>query len=83
MENNKMIWVWVVVGALIVAGLWWYVVYQPPSSPSQAPQGQQPAAQQPLSGGDKTADITKDFDAIDLGNFDQDLQQLDANINQL
>lgn len=80
MENkNNKTWIWVVVGALVVVGLWWYVYYAPSY---QAP-GAQPQAVQPLSGGDTTADITADLNAVDLGNVDQDLQQLDADIEQL
>lgn len=78
-NNNKRMWVWVVVGALVVAGLWWYVYYQPSY---QAPQ-EQPQATQPLSGGDTTADITRDFNAVDLGDIDRDLQRLDTDIEQL
>ncbi|MDP3947554.1 MAG: hypothetical protein Q8Q41_02590 [bacterium] len=82
MENkNNMMWVWVVVGALVVAGLWWYVYSQPPQVPPELQV--QPQAAEPLSGGDTTADITKDFNAVDLGNVEQDLQQLDADIEQL
>ncbi|MBI2036895.1 MAG: hypothetical protein HYT14_00865 [Candidatus Liptonbacteria bacterium] len=80
MENkNKKVWVWVVIGALVVAGLWWYAYYQPTY---QAP-GELPQTAQPLSGGDTTADITDDLNAIDLGDIDKDLQQLDADIEQL
>jgi len=79
MENkNKMMWVWVVVGALVVAGLWWYVYYQPFVT---APEAQPQAV--PFSGGDTTADISEDFNAVDLGDIDKDLEQLDADIEQL
>lgn len=77
-KNNTMMWVWVVVGVLVVAGLWWYAYYGPSYQAPEAPQ-----AAEPLSGGDTTADITEDFNAIDLGDVEQDLQQLDADIEQL
>ncbi len=37
----------------------------------------------PLSAGDTTTDINNDLNAVDVGNPEEDLKQLDADLNQL
>ena len=76
------IWMWVVVAVVVVAVIaafaWWrYVPQAMPSVPSAG------VISAPLTGGDTTADIDKDLGAVDLGDVDQELNQLDADINQL
>lgn len=37
----------------------------------------------PISDNDTTVEINNDLNAVDVGNPDQDLKQLDADLNQL
>ena len=83
--GGKPWWMWaVVVLVVILLGVLaaWYLGYLslPQPTPS-APSAGAPAA--PLSGGDTAADVEKDLGTVDLGNVGQELDQLDADINQL
>ena len=83
--GGKPWWMWaVVVLAVIILGVLaaWYLGYLslPQPTPS-VPSAGAPAA--PLTGGDTAADIEKDLGTVDLGNPGQDVNTLDADINQL
>ncbi len=75
------LWMWVVIAVVVVAiavlAWWWYAPQSTPSVPSAGA----PAA--PLTSGDTTTDINKDLGTVDLGNPGQDVNTLDADINQL
>lgn len=80
-SKNKRV-VWVVAAVVIVAAVlgWWYMYRLAPTSDKAPTSGEM---QEPLSGGDTTADIGQDLETVDLGNVDSELDALDQDINQL
>ena len=73
--NTSKTWLWIIIAVVILAFLWvaWqYGFFNQLVTKEEAP----------LSG-DTTAEIDKDLNAVDVGNPDQDLKQLDADLNQL
>jgi len=82
--NTSKTWVWViiVIAALALIGwaAWYYGFFSPVVTNENV---QQPNVQQPVSDRDTTTDISNDLNSVDVGNPDQDLKQLDADLNQL
>ena len=82
--NTSKTWVWViiVIAALALIGwaAWHYGFFSPVVTNENV---QQPNVQQPVSDRDTTTDISNDLNSVDVGNPDQDLKQLDADLNQL
>ena len=71
MESQKSkTWIWVVVVVLLAVALWWW--------------NQQSAiAPEIVSEGDTTVAIDQDLNAVDLGDVDAELQDLEADVNSL
>lgn len=79
METSNKTWIWIiiVIAALALIGwLAWYYGFFGPVTTKES-------VQQPVSDRDTTADISNDLNSVDIGNPDQDLKQLDADLNQL
>ena len=74
--NTSKNWLWILIAVVVLALLWavWQYGFL---------NGLITKEEAPLSGGDTTAEIDKDLSAVDVGNPDQDLKQLDADLNQL
>lgn len=75
--------IWIIVAAVILLGAfaWWgYTVWRNKSIPPPSSTAETPV---PLSGEDTAAAIDQDLQAVDLGNVGEELDQLDADINQL
>jgi len=66
--NTSKNWLWILIIIVVLALLWAAWQYEEGA---------------PLSGGDTTAEIDKDLNAVDLGDPEEDLKQLDADLNQL
>ena len=76
METSNKTWIWILIVVVALAFLWaaWrYGIFNGPITKE---------AISP-STGDTTAEIGKDLNTVDVGNPDQDLKQLDADLNQL
>ena len=77
--NTSKTWIWIiiVIVALVLIGwtAWHYGFFSPVTTKE--------SVQQPVSDRDTTADISNDLNSVDVGNPDQDLKQLDADLNQL
>ena len=74
--NTSKNWLWILIIVVVLALLWaaWqYGFFNRLVTEEEAP----------LSGGDTTAEIDKDLNAVDLGDPEEDLKQLDADLNQL
>lgn len=82
MASKGKSWTWViaavVVAAIAVLAWWWYVIQLNPYP--IAPENEVLPS---LAGGDTVGDIEQDLGAVDLGNVDQELNELDKDINQL
>ena len=68
--NTSKTWLWILIAVIVLVLLW--AVWN-----NQLPWIQF------LEIEDTTAEIDKDLNAVDVGNPDQDLKQLDADLNQL
>jgi len=77
--NTSKTWIWVIIiiAALALVGwtAWYYGFFSPVAT--------EESVQQPVSDKDTTADISNNLNSVDIGNPDQDLKQLDADLNQL
>ncbi len=77
--NTSKTWIWIiiVIVALVLIGwaTWYYGFFSSVTTKE--------SVQQPVSDRDTTADISNDLNSVDVGNPDQDLKQLDADLNQL
>ena len=82
--NTSKTWVWIIIiiAALALVGwaAWYYGFFIPVATEEGV---QQPSVQRPVSDRDTTTDISNDLNSVDIGNPDQDLKQLDADLNQL
>lgn len=78
MEISNKTWLWIVIAVVVLALFWiaWQYGFLTLKTEEQS-------QFQPLSGGDTTAEIDDDLNAIDVGNPDQDFEQIDADINSL
>ncbi len=73
--NTSKTWIWIIVAVVVLALLW--VAWQYGFFNRLLPTILQ------ISDNDTTAEIDKDLSAVDVGNPDQDLKQLDADLNKL
>lgn len=81
-KNKRVVWIVVAVAVVVAVLAWWYMYRRAPGSSDEgAPTSVE--TQEPLSGGDTAADISRDLEAVDLGNVDSELNALDQDINQL
>lgn len=74
--NTSKNWTWILIIVIVLVFLWvaWqYGFFHRLVTKEGAP----------ISDNDTTAEINKDLNAVDVGNPDQDLRQLDADLNQL
>lgn len=74
--NTSKTWLWIIIAVVVLAFLWvaWqYGFFNSLVTNEKAP----------ISGSDTTSAIDKDLNAVDVGNPDQDLKRLDADLNQL
>lgn len=76
METSNKTWIWVLIAVVVLALLW--TAWQYGFLGRLITKGGVP-----LSGSDTTATIDKDLNAVDVGNPDEDLKQLDTDLNQL
>ncbi len=77
--NTSKNWIWILIAVVVLTLLWtaWqYGFFNRPITTKES-------VQQPVSDRDTTADISNDLDWVGVGNPDQDLKQLDADLNQL
>ena len=85
--NTSKTWVWVIIiiAALALVGwaAWYYGFFSPVATKEGVQQPVKEGVQQPVLDRDTTADISNDLNSVDVGNPDQDLKQLDADLNQL
>ena len=82
--NTSKTWVWIIIIIAALALIGWLAWYYGFFSPVATEEGvQQPSVQRPVSDRDTTTDISNDLNSVDIGNPDQDLKQLDADLNQL
>ena len=77
--NTSKTWIWILIAVVVLALLWTAWQYGFFSRFIITKEG----VQQPVSDRDTIADISNDLDWVDVGNPDQDLKQLDADLNQL
>ena len=73
--NMSKTWIWILIVVVVLALLW--VAWQYGFLDRLLPTTLQ------ISDNDTTDQIDKDLNAVDVGNPDQDLKQLDADLNQL
>ena len=76
METSNKTWIWVLIAVIALALVWvaWqYGFFNQLVTKETAP----------ISDSDTTVEIDNDLNAVDVGNPDQDLKQLDADLNQL
>lgn len=73
--NTSKNWIWIIIAVVVLALLWaaWQYGFLVRLLPTTLQ----------ISDNDTTAEIEKDLNAVDIGNSDQDLKQLDADLNQL
>lgn len=74
--NTSKNWLWVliiVVVLVLIWAVWQYGIFNRPITREAVPP----------SAGDTTAEIGKDLKTVDVGNPDEDLKQLDADLNKL
>lgn len=74
--NTSKTWIWILIAVVVLALAWtaWqYGLFNQLVTKEEAP----------ISDSDTTAEINKDLNAVDVGNPDEDLKQLDADLNQL
>lgn len=74
--NTSKTWLWILIAVVVLALLWtaWqYGFFNRLVTKEGAP----------ISDSDTTVEIDKDLNTVDVGNPDQDLKQLDADLNQL
>lgn len=74
--NTSKNWLWILILVIVLLLLWaaWqYGIFNQLFTKEEAS----------LSDGDTIAGIDKDLNAVDVGNPDQDLKQLDADLNKL
>ena len=76
METSNKTWIWILIAVIVLAFVWivWQYGFFNQLVTKEAV---------PISDNDTTAEIDKDLNAVDVGNPDQDLKQLDADLNQL
>ncbi|KKQ92895.1 MAG: hypothetical protein UT16_C0003G0003 [Candidatus Azambacteria bacterium GW2011_GWA2_39_10] len=76
METSNKTWIWILITVVVLALVWivWQYGFFNQLVTKEAV---------PISDNDTTAEIDKDLNAVDVGNPDQDLKQLDADLNQL
>jgi len=77
--NTSKTWVWIIIIIAALALVGWAAWYYGFFSPVATKEG----VQQPVLDRDTTADISNDLNSVDVGNPDQDLKNLDADLNQL
>ncbi|KKS44208.1 hypothetical protein A2567_01410 [Candidatus Azambacteria bacterium RIFOXYD1_FULL_42_11] len=70
--NTSKTWIWILIVVVVLALAWTAWQY-----------GFLSRLEAPLSSDDTTTAIDKDLNAVDVGNPDQDLKQLDTDLNQL
>ncbi len=77
MEISNKTWIWILIAVVVLALAWtaWQYGFFNRLVTNKI--------EAPLSGNDTTAAIDKDFNAVDVGNPDQDLKQLDTDLNKL
>jgi len=76
METLNKTWIWILIVVVVLAFVWaaWqYDFFNGLITKEEAL----------ISDNDTTAEIDKDLNAVDMGDPDQDLKQLDADLNQL
>lgn len=76
METSNKTWLWIIIIVVVLAlawAAWQYGFFNRIIIKEEAP----------ILDNDTTATIDKDLNAVDVGNPDQDLKQLDADLNQL
>ena len=74
--NTSKNWIWILIAVVVLALLWaaWqYGFFSRSITKEEAS----------LLDNDTTAAIDKDLNAVDVGNPDQDLKNLDSDLNQL
>ena len=76
MKKNTLFILIVIV--LVLLGLWWIFTAQPANLPPAAT-----SANNLMSTSDQTAAINQDLQKVDVGNYSQDLQSIDNNVNGL
>ena len=76
METSNKTWIWILITVVVLALVWivWQYGFFNQLVTKEAV---------PISDSDTTAEIDKDLNAVDMGDPDQDLKQLDADLNQL
>ena len=76
METSNKTWIWILITVVVLALVWivWQYGFFNQLVTKEAV---------PISDNDTTAEIDKDLNAVDMGDPDQDLKQLDADLNQL
>lgn len=76
MEISNKTWIWILIAVIVFALLCvvWQYGFLDQFITKEEPM---------LSGDDTTADIDNDLNTVDVGNPDQDLKNLDADLNQL
>ncbi|HEY4495407.1 MAG TPA: hypothetical protein VJC01_03100 [Candidatus Paceibacterota bacterium] len=76
METSNKTWIWILIAVIVLAFVWvaWQYGFFNQLVTKEAV---------PISDSDTTAEIDKDLNAVDMGDPDQDLKQLDADLNQL
>ena len=74
--NTSKTWIWILIAVVILALLWasWEYDFFVRSITKEKAL---------LLDNDTTATIDKDLNTVDIGNPDQDLKKLDADLNQL
>ncbi|MBI2635579.1 MAG: hypothetical protein HYW79_03515 [Parcubacteria group bacterium] len=73
--NTSKTWIWIIIAIVALALVW--AVWQYGFLDRLLPTTLQ------ISDNDTTAEIDKDLNAVDIGNPDQDLKNLDTDLNQL
>ncbi|KKU91510.1 MAG: hypothetical protein UY23_C0001G0116 [Candidatus Jorgensenbacteria bacterium GW2011_GWA1_48_11] len=68
--NNKIIIAIVIV--LVILGVWWLISSRPSEAPGTS-----------ATGSDKTTTINQDLGNVDVGDYTQDLEVIDQDINSL
>ena len=76
METSNKTWIWILITVVVLALVWivWQYGFFNQLVTKEAV---------PISDSDTTAEIDKDLNAVDVGDPDQDLKNLDDDLNQL
>lgn len=76
METSNKTWIWILIAVVVLALVWvaWqYGFFNQLITKEESL----------ISDSDTTVEIDKDLNAVDMGNPDDDLKQLDADLKQL